>query len=265
MRGAFEIFSRYSRLAAYDGLDAGVISAADEWFPMVNALRQLVLRIYERGVDPLDLLVAWTAAIASKNRRRLGPSAGLYQGTIDEFLEFLPSYLRLNGRLDPLTAEMIRWERDKNVFRVDASRLRHAQSIKAPGDDKVYTNPSIVTDYFEHAGEFLPGNEHLGAGTFAFYARREGTAAIVCLAEIALVILAVAKQGITSDELCDEIETFIDDPDADSIAGRHALVRVIEELQRADLLISATLSDEMGLPARATHEGIKHGYIPLVT
>ena len=122
-----------------------------------------------------------------------------------------------------------------------------------------------MTDYFEHAGEFLPGNEHLGAGTFAFYARREGTAAIVCLAEIALVILAVAKQGITSDELCDQIETFIDDPDADSIAGRHALVRVIEELQRADLLISATLSDEMGLPARATHEGIKHGYIPLVT
>jgi len=267
MQRHFEMFSRYSRLASYEDLDVGVIRAADEFFPMVNALRQLLLRIYARGIDLLDLLIAWTETIASKNRQRGSPSARLYQGTLNNFLGFLEIYLSTKDLLDVATAEMIRWELHKNVFRTETNPppfVQSSETEETSGEHKLYTNPSILTDYFEHASEFLPENNTLKAGTFAFYARRDGTPSVAYLEEIALLILELAKQGIVGNELLDEIEKFVDDPNDDSLSGRHALASLIEQLENTDLLIPATLSNEVMIEMNATHEGIKRGYIPHV-
>jgi radical SAM superfamily enzyme YgiQ (UPF0313 family) len=265
MESHFETFSRYSRLASYEGLNVGIIRAADEFFPMVNALRQLMLRLYAREVDPLDILIAWTNSIASKNRQRRSPSARLYQGTLSDFLGFLESYLRMNSLLDAVTAEMIRWELHKDVFRSQSNPPPFVQSQDWAGERIMYTNPSILTDYFEHADEFLSKSKSPKAGTFAFYARRDGTPSIVHLEQIALLILDLGKQGIACRELLDEIESLVNAPASAALSGRQALSRLLEQLESEDLLIPATIFNEVVVEPNAKHEGIKQGYIPLVT
>ncbi|HET6979910.1 MAG TPA: radical SAM protein [Pyrinomonadaceae bacterium] len=262
MRSHFEIFSRYSRLASYEGLDVGMIRAADEFFPMVNALRQLMLRVHTMGVDPLNILIAWTNWIASKNRRRSNLPARLYQGTVTEFLGFLETHLRSNALLDPATEEMIRWERHKDVFR---SNSNLPPIVNSDDDGAMYTNPSMLTDHFERVAEFLPNSGTAKTGTFGFYARRDGTPAIVHLEEIALLILDLAKLGVDPAELLDEIEAMVDTNIAASVPGREALVMLLGELESLELLVSPSIPDELTGARNVKHEGIKQGYIPLVT
>jgi hypothetical protein len=265
MESHFDTFTRYSRLSSYEGLDVGVIRAADEFFPMVNALRQLMLRVYAHVVDPLDILIAWTDSIASKNRERASPSARLYQGTLNDFLDFLESYLQTKGLLEAVTAEMIRWERRKNVFRSQSNPQPFVRLEERDGERLMYANQSLLIDYFEHAHEFIKGSKSSMTGTFAFYARRDGTPSIVHLEPIALLMLDLAKQGLAFAELLDEVETLVDAPPDASLSGRQALSSLLERLESVDLLIPATVSDEVATGTTATHEGIKQGYIPLVT
>jgi tRNA A37 methylthiotransferase MiaB len=265
MASHFEIFSRYSRLASYEGLDVGMIRAADEFFPMVNALRELMLRVNKMEVDPLEILIAWTSWISSKNTQRSNLSARLYQGTLADFLSFLESYLRLNDLLDPATDEMIRWERHKDVFRSHSNPPPVVLSKDRASDGAMYTNPSIVTDHFEHVAEFLPNGGPAKAGTFGFYARRDGTPAIVHLEEIALLVLDLAKQGVSPTELLGEIEALVDTSTAASAPGREVLLKLLGELESLELLVSVTMPNQPTLLRNGAHEGIKQGYIPLLT
>jgi hypothetical protein len=265
MEGHFETFTRYSRLASYEGLAVGVIRAADEFFPMVNALRQLMLRVCACAVDPLHILTAWADSIASKNQQRRSPSARLYQGTLSDFLDFLESYLQTNGFLDAVMAEMIRWERRKNVFRSQSNPKPFVGPVEQDGERMMYANPSILIDYFEHAHEFVEGSKTSMAGAFAFYARRDETPSIVHLEPIALLMLDLAKQGLSFTESLDELEALLDAPAGAAPSGRRNLSSLLEQLEGLDLLIPAATSDEVASAPKATHEGIKQGYIQLVT
>lgn len=236
MSSHFEIFSRYSRMNSYDGLLVGTIRAADEFFPMVNALRSLMLRIVSRGVDPLELLVAWTDWVEAKNRQRQQRVARLYQGDITDFLDFLNSYLDDQGALDEVMREMLRWEQLKNIlrYRVFSSAV---QILADKRSDAVFiTNPSVSTAQFKHTDAFLPNAEINKPGTFAFYARRDGTPAIVRLEPLMLLVLNMAKEGTTSDHLLNTIENLADVRE-ECQPARRAFLSLLDNLGEMDLLV----------------------------
>jgi tRNA A37 methylthiotransferase MiaB len=237
MSSHFEIFSRYSRMASYEGLDVGVIRAADEFFPIINALRSLMLKLAARGVDPLNLLVAWTGWIELKNRERRSPSARLYQGSIADFIDFLSHYLEGQGALDEVTEEIIRWEQLKDIFRSPASPLPSRRPPATQSEVILFTNPSVHTAHFKHTNMFLPDTEARRPGTFAFYAHSDGTPAIVRLEPMSLLILDLAKQGITSDDLLGTIKAVAEVKD-EAQPAHGAFLNLLAHLERMDLLLA---------------------------
>lgn len=238
MSNNFDIFSRYSRMKSYEGLSVGVIRAADEFFPMVNALRSLMLKLYSRGVEPLDLLVAWTDWVVSRNRQRCSPTTRLYQGTIADFLEFLEFYLQGSGLSDEITAEMLQWEKLKDTFRSQAPTVpSHTFPFTRP-ETALYTNPSVQTAHFKHTDVFLDDSETSTPGTFAFYARRDGTPAIVRLEPLSALILDIAKQGASTDKLLATVEAM-GEVGPESQPARQAFMDLIGRLGSMDLLLEA--------------------------
>jgi radical SAM superfamily enzyme YgiQ (UPF0313 family) len=238
MSSHFEIFSRYSRMTTYDGLRVGTIRAADEFFPMVNALRSLMLRIASRGVDPLDLLISWTDWIEAKNRQGHNLVARLYQGEIADFIEFLSLYLEDQGVLDEVTEEMIRWEQMKNIFRSQVFPSTQQMPPSKRADAVLVTNPSVHIAHFKHTNIFLTNTESNKPGAFAFYAHCDGTPAIVRLEPLMLLVLNIANEGSTSYDLLDTVEELAG-VGKGSEPARTAFLNLIDNLGRLDLLVSA--------------------------
>src|ERR1043166_8033994 len=264
MESNFPLFTRYSRLASYDDLDVGTIRAADEFFPMVNPLRHLMLAIQKRGSDPLDVLTEWAKWIESRNRQQRPSPARRYQGTLADFLDFLELYLQTNQGLDDITSEMIRWERCKNVFRSQPRPPRpRAHVPDAYGDQIRFMNPSVIIERFDHAGEFLPEGGVSGPGFFAFYTRADGTPKIVRLEEIAVLILNLAKAGIDKSELLKEIISLAEAAGADSSSTETDWAALIEQLQDLDLLLPAYRHEPAEYANRIPPDIIP-GYIPLL-
>jgi len=259
----FQISSRFWRLDSYENLETDVIRAADEFFPMVNPLRGLMLALYARKVDPLDILSGWTEWLVLHNSRQPDSYARLYQGTLNDFLDFLGTYLRTKGLLDECLIEMIRWERHKHVFRSKAHAQPLIERQAWHDDDTRYSNPSIIIDHFSHAGQFLSESGTSEATAFGFYSRIDGTPAIVRLDDVALLILDLAKEGIDSSELAEELESLGSDGYTTSTPLKSVFSQIFDELQKQDLLIcpSANKGDREKRPA--THAGVKRGYIPL--
>jgi radical SAM superfamily enzyme YgiQ (UPF0313 family) len=264
MNAHLDIFSRYSWPNSYDRLEVGTVRAAEEYFPMVNALRPLMLALDERGVDPLDLLSCWAVWVRAINEEQQRGQEGLYQGTIQDFLVFLRSYLESHNHLDPVMEEMLRWESLKNALRSKSNELpipamfkvgTNQQGLKAvqrpqsqgegvavAGQEdggaraRLHANPSIVTGHFEHPGEFLPDLESPEPGVFAFYMRRDGTSAIVRLQPIAAMLLDLAKGGISYSELLEAINVA-PQPDYAAPPDDSVLSAVFAQLQDAELLL----------------------------
>jgi len=160
---------------------------------------------------------------------------------------------------------MVRWERHKDLFRSNSNPPPFVLSEDGASDGAMYTNPSIVIDRFKHVAEFLPNAGPVKSGAFGFYVHRDGTPAIVHLEEIALLVLDLANQGAVPTQLVDAIEALVDVRAAASMPGREALLNLLEELESLELLVCATLPNEPTASRNIEHEGIKQGYIPLVT
>jgi len=236
----FEIFSRYSRFVRYEDLSVDTLRAAEEFFPIVNALRPLMLSLYHADIELTPMLDSWTAWISSMNAQRGVQAMRRFQGTVADFLAFISIYLQEIGRASPVFEEIIRWESLKNIFRSRSYRPPRV-SVSGGGTDMntLFANPSVVVDRFQYASQFLLGSQLEGfggrPGEFAFYLCRDERPAIVRLTPIARLLLETARGGTSVGSLK---QVYL-------AAGRHtkfgaltedAFPTLLEQLQELDLL-----------------------------
>ncbi len=264
MSAHFEIFSRYSRLAYYEGLTIGIIRAADEFFPMVNALRPLMLRLHARGADPLDILIGWTSWIAERNRIRGRSGARLYQGAIADFLEFLERHLSERDLLDDATGEMIRWELRKDLFRSRTHRPVSLPEWQGYAASTLFTNHSLVVDQFEHAGEFLGDDDGEAPRIYAFYVLQDGTPQIARLAPITALVLDLAAAGVDEGALLEGLGRQARNSEEENDSIRTQILALVEQLKSAGMLVHPGQVAGEESEQRNGHEGIKPGYIPVL-
>ena len=233
MRENLEVFSRYTKLPANERLDLGTLRAAEEFFPIVNAIRPLALALLDRGTDALHLLVAWASWIRERNRARGRTGSGLYRGDIRDFLEFAGTFAKESDLDDPALEEMVRWERRKNVVRAESAPVKEIGA----GDENVevlMTNRSVITDEFFYAPSFS-ADAVQNRATYAFYRSRNGAAAIACLGSLADCALDLAQSGLPERDL---MLALSGEPDGGGSADRRLLARqVVRQLEAEDLLL----------------------------
>ena len=143
MESNFQIFARYSRLRHYEGLSSATIRTAEEYFPILNMVRELHTEITRRGYDPLGLLVAWSEWLRAQGHTRDGRGAERFYGSLDEYLTFLEHYTKPNERTESEFTECIVWEKQKNYLReLQLAEYRpHVPETASVFD--YFTNPSL--------------------------------------------------------------------------------------------------------------------------
>lgn len=236
MRDHLGVFSRYSWMADYEGLDLGVVRAAEEFFPIVNAVRPLMLIVAERLVDPLDLLQRWSDWIAGTNRQREEDLAGLYRGTIADFLTFLPIYLTKQGLMEPLLEELVQWEVLKNQLRIRRHLLSPEageRNINHPGKtgEFITSNGSLALASFRYAPLFAHESRANTSQTFAFYCHSDGTPAIVRVSPIAAIVLELARPGVAVESVVAALSKTRENESSVAI-----VLDLIDQLRAAELL-----------------------------
>lgn len=233
MEKHFDIFSRYSRLASYNGLDVSVIRASEEFFPIINALRDLMVTLHVKGLQPIDLVTSWSQWIDRKNIGRGRPVYQRHQGTIEDFLEFLAHYLPMQSFWDVVTADYIKWETIKSKFRFAFNTVVSYVSNLEPY--KLYSNPTVVSDEFFWTP--VNGKESINSykQTFAFYLRRDGELQIVHLPPLARLVLSLAREGVNESALIAALDDFHNVADL-HITNRNEIEGVVEVLAANDLL-----------------------------
>jgi len=242
------IFSRYWWMGAYDGLDTSVLSACEEYFPMVNALRDFMLCLDNRGIDPLIMVQDWATWVGEDNRSLGSGPRGLFQGSISRFLVFLKQYLARTIPDDRQLFELLRWEMHKNALRTLAPEspipalFRGTIPTGPPGridtreypvdlpDAVVKRNPTLIVDRFE----FLEPSYALGqtlSGIVAFYLR-SGSPVIVRLPPFSVLAINLAGDGAAVADLIDALCLG-------AAAGeRGPVTKGVEELLRQELLVA---------------------------
>jgi radical SAM superfamily enzyme YgiQ (UPF0313 family) len=208
MREHMDVFARYGRLRTFDGLPEEIVRTAEEFFPIVNALRPLMLHLVERGLDPFETLLAWSRWIGDANARAGHAASGMYAGTIDQFIAFLTSYLPATPHWDGVVVEMLRWEKTKNVLRTHTLAARLPQALAVADSIALTRNPTLLMERFRYARSFVPDAGADVADSFGFYLHADGSSAIVALGELAALILEVAREPIAEDDIAFALEAF---------------------------------------------------------
>jgi radical SAM superfamily enzyme YgiQ (UPF0313 family) len=251
------VFSRYSWMSTNEGIDSGILSAAEEYFPMVNALKNFMLVLYDSGIDQFDLLQNWARWVSDDNRSRGSGPRGLYQGSIAQYLVFVESYLRRIRWEDELIFELLRWETLKNALRSRSGDLpipamfrtlghpdggpssewpgdtHHTGAGASQADTILILNHSAILDRFTFAKLNYATNQ-TSNGFFAFYLRG-GTPTIVRLSTLSGIALELAREGVSYGELLDTLCSGA------GSGSRERAAEVIEELVHEDLLILSHL------------------------
>jgi len=236
LRAHFGVFTRFGRLRHFDGLPEEIVRTAEEFFPIVNALRPLMLYLAQRGLDPFDMLLAWSRWIGAENARAGNVGSGMYAGTIAQFIEFLPSVLPALGQWDDVVAEMLRWEKAKNKLRtVTSGKSFPVVSAGAAEAARLTRNPTLLIERFRYTSSFLSDFKPDASGIFAFYRHADGSSAIVALGDLAALILEVAREPITQTEV------------ALAIGEADEVLAVFRRLRDSELLVAHV--DENGTPA----------------
>jgi hypothetical protein len=231
-----EIFSRYSRVAS-NSLELDIVRAAEEFFPIINALRRCMLRLAADGIDMFDTLCRWAFWIKETNLERKTLKCRSHQGSIADFLSFLEVYLNRTGQLTPLHVEMIAWEQAKD-------RLRRTSFSGAAAADQIregwiYLNPTLAVESFRFIHTFLGEDGENGLASFAFYLRGNGDPAIVKLDERARWLLECARGGVDISLLGSEASSQILGPcDMSTVRKRvSGLANVVEIMRQRDLVL----------------------------
>jgi radical SAM superfamily enzyme YgiQ (UPF0313 family) len=202
MRVYQEIFSRYSRVPS-ETLDVNIVRSAEEFFPVVNALRRFLLWLAEEGCDMFDVLCHWAEWIKRTNLARNAPLFRSHQGSIGDFLVFIEGYLDQNRNLTALRREMIGWERAKDRLR-RVTIIDHVSSLPIR-DGWIYSNPTLSIQTFSFIHSFLKEPDQRdrnqesaanGGCDFAFYVRRNGDPAIMKITPRARALIECAREGV---------------------------------------------------------------------
>jgi predicted pyridoxine 5'-phosphate oxidase superfamily flavin-nucleotide-binding protein/tRNA A37 methylthiotransferase MiaB len=264
MRANFEVFTRFAWMKSYAGINQQMLKAAEEYFPILNAVKSLVLRMEAARVDPVDVLASWAEWIAEANRKNDNESSGLYHGSIADFLYFAMERVSQMCPGDLVLHELISWERQKNrlrgrkAFAVRYGRISWLDSEElvtestddsgdAPplsgNEDWIVSNPSLECQEFRYTHSFLQRHADVRPEPqwFAFYHRLNGEARIARLSTIAKVILELAQERIERSALVDLLTSGDIDGDRDHA---NSLGEVIRQLEASDLLISSLLGSD---------------------
>jgi radical SAM superfamily enzyme YgiQ (UPF0313 family) len=231
LRQHFEVFTRFGRLRHFEDLPEAIVRTAEEFFPIINALRPFMLYLADRGLDPFGMLLGWSSWIGEENARSGDSGAGMYAGTIDQFTDFLERFLPSAVDWDDLSAEMLRWEKAKNKLRMLGARPS-VRPAEADSGAKLMRNPSLLIEHFERTPSFVPGVEHNASGIFAFYRRVDGEAAIVAVGELAALVLEIARQPMSEGELAFAIAG------AGPASARYDVAPLVQRLRELELLVA---------------------------
>jgi radical SAM superfamily enzyme YgiQ (UPF0313 family) len=224
----FVLFSRYGRLRDLS-ISRDILRAAEEYFPIMNALKTLMtyLLTSHRDIDSLNLLESWCDWISTEDSE--GEISNLrIQGTIGDFLRFLPGYLAERGWLDAVAEELIAWEAEKHLLRTAGSQ--RGKTLDTLISNTLRPNPSVRLRHFRHAPKLLVGQE---PGLFAFYLRRNGNPSIARLGEVSGMILQLAQNGIDLSDLLNGLHCTCSIP-RESL---RQVASVMEELKGQDLVL----------------------------
>jgi len=235
MRSFPDIFSRYRRVAS-PVLDLEIIQAAEEFFPLVNALRRFMLWLAREGVDMFEILCQWAFAIKALNRTNGVPLSRSHQGSIADFLDFLENSFSRIGTLSQLRGEMITWERCKDRLR--RASLTGSVTAGAVRDDWVYTNPTLILESFQHIHAFLEQEFTSGDNLFAFYVKVNAEPAIVKISSRAKTVLDIARSGIKPTLLGAGLDDdFSEGSDNANQERLNILLEVVQVLKTKDLIL----------------------------
>ena len=223
----FELFTRYSWLRRYEGVGRSTLRAAEELFPLVNALRPLMLDLRDRGVEPYHLLWRWSGSLARRTRSAPG-EAGRYRGTISQLLNFLNRYTSRAQLLDARLTERIRWETLKDVVRL----AEPAPRLVLP-DGVVQRCPVVQIDRFTYAPNFTDTAD-AGSVVYAFFRTSDGAPRILRLSSLAEAALALAEKPLERDALA----TALSHPSPKASRREAYLVALdlIDRLEEVELL-----------------------------
>ena len=251
MRKQLDLFSRYTWLASYDDLDLATLRSAEEFFPIINAVRPLALAVVERGVEPLGLLAAWTEYIYQRNRERGRSGSGLYRGDIADFLDFMSGFVLDTDRSDTPLIEMIRWEQQKNVVRTALPAAAGGEPALEV-EHELAVNPTAVVDEFSFAPSFAREAEESRA-EYAFFLRLDGTPSIVRLRPFAALVLHLVRGGISS---ADVLVSALANDNGGAAADGDLVRRAIRELMERGLLLPAAAVGKV--PPRQANAKVQH-------
>ncbi|MDP1838355.1 MAG: radical SAM protein [Reyranella sp.] len=209
MEEHFEVFTRYSRLRSYDDVGLGVIRAAEEYLPIINALRDLVALLLKRGVASYDMLVSWSQWVETKNAADNKPRSRIFYGTIRQYICFLREFCQSRNVLDEVVEEALRWEELKDeVRRLQAVQTRPSLPQDA-GPGRYFTNPTVKIDTFEHLHATSLVGRGEGVGQFAFFITQAGVPQIVHLNPLAAVALEAGRRGISPEAFGREVQRAV--------------------------------------------------------
>jgi radical SAM superfamily enzyme YgiQ (UPF0313 family) len=234
MRKHPDIFARYATLLTFEGLPEGIVRASEEFFPIVNALRSLMLRLWAAGLEPLDLLLQWRQWISANNEVAETPR-GRLQGTIEQFLDFLDSGTA-SIPADNITAEVLRWERAKNALRCGLTNS--PESIPFERDSAsshVVANPSIILDAFSTAPEFAESAPATRPSTFAFYTDIKGNPAIARIGDLACTLIKLLRAPMERGQICEALRQAA--VEVGAVTDERLICAAIGELEQLHLLL----------------------------
>lgn len=227
MSASFELFSRYSWLRRYRGVSRATLRAAEEFFPIVNAVQSLIVDLRDRDVDPYELLVAWSSWIARKNQG--ASDAGRYRGTIEDFLTFCSRFLRRRGFIDSRLQERLEWELHKNRLRLEPA-ASHALPETSAAATRIRPNPTLRLERFSYAPDFASSRPR-EAAPFAFFLRTDGSPRILRLPRLGELLVGLAERGVDREELREAAAWAIAARNPAAAAGVQKLLRRLEREQ----------------------------------
>ncbi len=200
MSSHFKLFTRYSCPNNYNSLNLGLLKAADEFFPLVNALRELLLFLHSRfEIDLFRILNDWSIWIFNKNKQQGENEERLYQGNIEEFLQFLRNFIESELITAPIISEYISWELLKHILRTNSEIIEEIgiQLIpKNKNQDEIYVkNPTVKVDTFRFAYIFLGKNGYTKK-RYAFYNKIDGRPQIIQFNILFETILNLSKKPL---------------------------------------------------------------------
>lgn len=192
-----DVFARYSRLKAHEGEGfIRLLEVAEEYFPLLNAIPDLVRHLDAAGVDPYDLMCTWAAWLGSRPQATYARPYHAHHGSISDYLDFLTDFSDGQSFADDRFAELVRWERIKQAFRSNAPETRlESDATGGATASLIRLNPTVQVGRFRYGPLANEQEGSAAPSAFAFLRRRDGEAHIVRLNALGAIVVELTREG----------------------------------------------------------------------